>query len=81
MPMTFDESTVRMEGACGVEDAPALAEWLDAITTPTADLKDSTHLHTAIVQALAEAAVPVCAAPADPFLARWVAPLLPVAAR
>ncbi len=79
MPMTFDESTVRMEGACGVEDAPALSEWLDAVDRPTADLADTTHLHTAIVQALAEAAVPVSAAPADPFLARWVAPLLPVA--
>ncbi|WP_294642712.1 hypothetical protein [uncultured Aureimonas sp.] len=79
MPMTFVESTVRMEGACGVEDAPALGEWLEAVARPTADLKDSTHLHTAIVQALAEAAVPVSVAPADPFLARWVAPLLPVA--
>lgn len=80
MPITYDDRTVTMEGACGVEEVPALAEWLDAAASPLVDLRSSTHLHTAIVQALAEARVPVSGAPVDPFMALWVAPLLPIAA-
>ena len=29
MPIFYEDSTVRMEGNCAVEEAPALMEWLD----------------------------------------------------
>lgn len=80
MPIFYEDSTVRMEGNCAVEEAPALMEWLETAAEPRADLKTSTHIHTAIVQALTEAKVRLTAAPDDPFLARWVSPLLATAA-
>lgn len=76
MPIRFEERKAVFDGDCALEEAMPLAEWLEA--GPAAvDLSACTGLHTALLQLLLAGGVRLDAAPADPFLARWVAPLLP----
>ncbi|MFD2235775.1 hypothetical protein [Phaeospirillum tilakii] len=63
-----------IEGACGVEEALPL---LEALAGGAAlSLGRCTHLHTAPLQVLLALRPPLRDLPAEPFLARWVAPLL-----
>jgi hypothetical protein len=62
----------------GVDDAEPLARWLRETVRPKVRLAACTHLHTAALQALMAARPTVISAPTEPFLARWVAPLLPL---
>jgi hypothetical protein len=82
MPIRYEGVTARFEGACTVEEAVPLAEWLEtartAVPPGTADLARCTALHTALLQCLLAAGTPVSAPPEDAFLRRWVAPLLAV---
>lgn len=75
MPIRFEGTTARLEGVCGVEEALPLSDWLLATDGARLDLGLCTELHTAVLQVLMAAGRPV-AAPADPFLARWVMPVL-----
>lgn len=76
MPIRFDGTTARFDGDCSVEEALPLLEWLAATGDAVVDLEPCTGLHTSVLQVLMAARAPVSAGPADPFLARWVAPLL-----
>lgn len=64
-----------IEGVCGVEEALPL---LEALAGGAAlSLGRCTHLHTAPLQVLLALRPALRGAPpAEPFLARWVAPLL-----
>lgn len=77
MPIRFEERKVVFDGDCTLEEAMALAEWLETGPTATADLSACTGMHTALLQLLLAGGVRLDAPPADPFLARWVAPVLP----
>lgn len=76
MPILFEERKAVFDGDCALGEAMALAEWLEA-GPATADLSRCTGLHTALLQLLLAGGVGLEGTPADPFLARWVAPLLP----
>lgn len=76
MPIRFDGETARFDGDCSVEEALPLAEWLAATPGARLDLAPCTGLHTAVLQVLMVAGVRPVAPPADPFLARWVMPVV-----
>lgn len=76
MPLSFDQSTAKLEGVVTAEDAQPLHEWLLSAAGARLDLGDATHLHAAALQVLLAAGAAVERAPADPFLAAWIAPLL-----
>jgi hypothetical protein len=65
-----------LSGIVGVEDAEPLAQWLRDTTRPRVRLAACTHLHTAALQALMATRPVIASAPTEPFLARWIAPLL-----
>ena len=69
------DQTILLRGACTVEDAETLfnqvLEGADGI-----DVSGCAFLHTACLQVLLSAHVKLIGTPADPALARWVAPLL-----
>ncbi|CAO3380767.1 hypothetical protein [Azospirillum argentinense] len=77
MPIRFEDRTARFEGACTVEEAIPLADWLCAVAEPRLDLGGCTALHTALLQILLAAGRPVAVPPDDVFLKGWVLPVLP----
>ncbi|KAA0687634.1 hypothetical protein [Azospirillum brasilense] len=76
MPIRFEDRTARFEGACTVEEAIPLAEWLCAMEEPRLDLGGCTALHTALLQVLLAAGRPIAVPPEDAFLKGWVMPVL-----
>lgn len=76
MPVTYEKSLARFAEVCTVEEAMEVQEWLGRHKAPRIDLSACTHLHTAVLQVLMAARPQLAAAPEDPFLRRWVAPLL-----
>ncbi|TWA85246.1 hypothetical protein FBY14_11586 [Azospirillum brasilense] len=76
MPIHFDDRTARFEGACTVEEAIPLAEWLCAAEEPRLDLGGCTSLHTALLQVLLAAGKPIAVPPQGAFLRDWVMPAL-----
>ncbi|MBP2297406.1 hypothetical protein [Azospirillum picis] len=76
MPIRYEGDLARFDAACTVDEALPFAEWLEATVPARVDLSACTELHTALLQLLLVARPAVAATAADPFLARWVAPLL-----
>jgi len=76
MPIRYEDGLARFEGACAVDEALPLAEWLEATPGARVDLAGCAELHTALLQLLLAARPGLAAAPEDAFLRRWVAPLL-----
>ena len=74
MPIRFDGPVARFEGACSVEEALPLSEWLLATADARLDLAGCTELHTSVLQVLMAAGRPVTVPPEDAFLRRWVSP-------
>lgn len=79
MAIHYEGRCARFDGDATVEDALELAGWLRSEARATVDLAACTHMHTAVLQALLALGARVTAPPTDPFLARWVAPLLQTA--
>jgi hypothetical protein len=75
MPLVFTETLACFDGVCSVEEALPLLEFLRGNETPRVDLSACTYLHTALLQLLLTALPQMELPPADPDLARWVAPL------
>jgi hypothetical protein len=76
MPLTFARSEVALTGACGAEEALELAEWLAKRKRPRVNLAACTHLHAALLHTLLFHRPAISGAPADPFLSRWIMPML-----
>ena len=76
MPLRLHEQTATLTGAVTVDDAETFTTWLRITTEPSVDLHDCTHLHTAVFQAILAFAPTVIAGPTEPFLARYVLPML-----
>ncbi|CAK0744236.1 conserved hypothetical protein [Gammaproteobacteria bacterium] len=72
MPIQFRRNLAVLEEFCTVEEAEGLLQWLQAHPKAKVNLKDCRHIHTAILQVLMAAKVPVSAWPDDPDLARWL---------
>ena len=77
MPIRFDGAVARFEGACSVEEALPLNDWLLTTADARLDLGACTELHTAVLQVLMAAKRPVAVPPENAFLSRWVMPLFP----
>lgn len=76
MPLEFGEKAVRLIGNCGAEDALELVDWLAKTDDAAVDLSRCEHLHAALLQTLFAHPHAISAAPAEPFLARWILPVL-----
>lgn len=76
MPLEIADGVAVLTRAVTVDEAEPLARWLRETADPAVDLAGCTHLHTAALQSLMAARPTVVAAPTQPFLARWVVPLI-----
>ncbi|GEO81336.1 hypothetical protein [Pararhodospirillum oryzae] len=76
MPVRPTETLIHVEGGCGPEDALPLLEALQALPPRPVALAECVHLHTAVLQVLMAVRPAVETLPAEPFLARWVVPVL-----
>lgn len=76
MPLQLHEQTATLTGTVTVDDAETFTTWLRTTAEPTVDLRDCTHLHTAVFQAILVFEPTVIAGPTEPFLARHVLPML-----
>jgi hypothetical protein len=75
MTVRREDEAVLLEEICPVEDAEILMEQLQAGAT-LIDWSGCTHLHTACLQVILAAGLPMRGIPANPVLARWLAPIL-----
>lgn len=50
MPITYKTNVVVMEGVCGIEDGDELLQWLIDHPKGKLNLKQTTHIHTALLQ-------------------------------
>jgi hypothetical protein len=76
VPLTVTKEVATLTGVVRVDDAEPLARWLRETARPKVRLATCTHLHTAALQALMASRPAVLSVPTEPFLARWIAPLL-----
>ena len=69
MTIRYLKKHAALEGNVSVDDAEALAQWLQQQATPTVHLGKCEHLHAAVLQVLLALRPKISAAPADPWLA------------
>jgi hypothetical protein len=70
-----EERTLHLEGSCPVEAAEEVLQALGDGGIDAIDLHDCTHLHTAVLQVLLHARLPLRHMPALPSLRAWLAAL------
>lgn len=75
MALVSSDHGMALTGHCTVEDAEPLFGWLLDHRDAALDLGEATHLHTAVLQAIAATQNPIARAPSDPFLRDLVAQL------
>jgi hypothetical protein len=75
MTVQRTDQVVLLDGVCPVEDAELLLIELQS-GPQVIDWSRCTHLHTAVLQVILAAGVPMRGTPAHPELARWIGPLL-----
>ena len=76
MSLQLGSRTAVLVGVVTVDEAEPLAAWLRTTTSPRVNLRNCTHLHTAVLQCLLAGGVKVSVPPSDPFLKTWVLPLV-----
>jgi hypothetical protein len=76
-----EAGTVRLEGACTVEDAEPLLQMLQADPTPSVDWTTCSHLHTAVVQVILASGAARTGPCGDAWVQKWLAPELAEAGR
>ena len=76
MPVSQRDGVVVLDGHVGIDDVEDLVRMLDHGEGAAVDLSSCEHLHAAALVALVARGAPVAADATDPFLARWIAPLL-----
>jgi hypothetical protein len=76
MPIEFRTGEVRLAETCGAEEALELSDWLLSADLPKVDLGDCTNLHPALLQTLLAHKPAISVEPKDPFLSRWILPML-----
>lgn len=72
MSIEYRSHAALLRDVVGVEEAEGLLEWLQGEPTATVDLSGCTHLHSANLQVLMAAQVPVAAWPVDAGLGAWL---------
>lgn len=74
MTVRLDGDLIRLEGACGLEEAEILVSLLQQAHGQAVDLSQARQLHAAVAQALLALAPPCAALPDEPFLRDLLAP-------
>lgn len=69
MPLKATKNRMTLSGDVVVDDAETLYGWLASHPKATVTCDNVTHMHTAVLQALAARPRPVTTPPTDPFLA------------
>jgi hypothetical protein len=75
MTVRRDDDAILLEDVCAVDDAEILMQELRA-GAALIDWSACTHLHTACLQVILAAHIPMRGSPSNPALARWLTPLL-----
>lgn len=79
MPINYKTNVAVLEGVCGIEEGDALLEWLIANPKGKINLKQTSHLHTALLQILLCHQPKVSVAPENAeFKAFWQATVRPL---
>lgn len=76
MPIRFGKNSVTLEGACTVEEALPLLEYLQEHGKAKVAMRTCTHLHSAVLQVLMATRPTLSSVPEDEFLALWLVPAL-----
>ena len=76
MPVELRNGVATVSGVLTVDEVEPLVAWLRCTPRPRVNLRQCTHLHTAGLQALIAFGAKISSAPADPFLATHVTPML-----
>jgi hypothetical protein len=76
MSVCLDNGVIILEGDCPVDEAESLLELLLANPGASVDWSACGQLHTAVVQVLLAARPPMGGEPGNPFLRRWIAPII-----
>ena len=76
MSVSLDGNVVRLYGDCPVEDAETVMRLLQAAVDPDVSLADVRILHTAVLQVLLALRPKLVGPVRDPFISRWLVPLL-----
>ncbi|MCO6419969.1 hypothetical protein JYK14_27960 [Siccirubricoccus sp. KC 17139] len=76
MSVQLQDAVVHLRGDCPVEDAELLLSLLREGGGRMVQIGEADRLHTAVVQVLLALRPPLAGAPTDPFLSRWLVPLL-----
>lgn len=77
MTVRLDENgAIRLEGACSIEDAEPLLQFLLQDPTAPVDWGACEHAHTALVQILMVARPALCEPANASFLNRWIKPIV-----
>ena len=69
------EDDILLEGVCTIEDAEILLQHLQDGAS-CLDWSACTHLHSACLQVMLSARLPLRGTPLEPELARWLAPIV-----
>jgi hypothetical protein len=75
MSIRYLKKHAALEGVVSVDDAEALAQWLQQQRTPTVHLGKCEHLHGAVLQVLLAVRPRISVGPGDPWLAAALASL------
>jgi hypothetical protein len=75
MAISYSETTVVIDGECGVEEAMPMLEFLQGHATARIDLRACTNLHSASLQVVMAVADRIASLPEEKFLSRWLTPL------
>jgi hypothetical protein len=76
MSVILDGNIVRLHGDCPVEDAETVMRLLQSAVDPVVSLAEVRVLHTAVLQVLLALRPKLVGPVRDPFITRWLAPLL-----
>jgi len=76
MPISYKKTVAIFDGVCAVEDAETLWNWLLEHPKGKVNLKNCTHIHSAIFQVLMKAQPIPSSLPEDEVLSAWVSPVL-----
>lgn len=76
MPLKAAAGEIALIATCGAEEALELAEWLSTAELPNVDLGSCIHMHAALLQTLLAYNPRISVEPQDPFMRRWIVPIL-----
>jgi hypothetical protein len=78
MALRLEGSEVWLIDVCGAEEALEFVDLLLKAERPTINLSRCTHLHAALLQTVIAFKPAVSAQPTEPFLQKWISPMLSV---